>query len=122
RTTPQAIPEAPAATAVLSTTRMSAPEPLPAAFKLCARWKAVLSAWMPAPMMAYFVPLGTAIPAHAPFSLPVQCGLSYRPGSPIGPHWYANSGDVLAHGRGSIVNQFLHAGPKLACFRKEKVR
>src|SRR4029078_5967732 len=62
RTTPQAIPEAPAATAVLSTTRMSAPEPLPAAFKLCARWKAVLSLWMPAPMMAYFVALGTAIP------------------------------------------------------------
>jgi hypothetical protein len=57
----------------------------------------VLSPWIPAPMMAYFVPLGTAIPTHAPFSLPVQCGLFYRPGTPIGPHWYANYGSILAH-------------------------
>ena len=55
------MPEAPAAIAVLSTTRMSSPDPRPLAFSICARWKAVLRPWMPAPITAYLVLCGIAM-------------------------------------------------------------
>src|SRR5680860_1805095 len=57
--TPQAIPEAPSPTAVLSTTATSAPEPSPRIRSSRARCHAVDRPCTPAPTTTYRMPAGT---------------------------------------------------------------
>src|ERR1700730_1262275 len=59
--TPQAIPDAPAAMRVLSSTSTSRPLPRPLSRNAFARCQAVLRPWMPAPTTRYFVRVGKAM-------------------------------------------------------------
>src|SRR5260221_7376304 len=65
--TPQAMPEAPAAIAALSSTRTSWPPPRPRRRRFSARCQAVLRPWMPAPMTTYLTCDGRAMAEHFPF-------------------------------------------------------
>src|SRR5262250_644677 len=65
--TPQAMPEAPAAIAVLSITRTSWPPPSPRRRRFSARCQAVLRPWMPAPMTTYLTCDGRAMAEVFPF-------------------------------------------------------
>ena len=71
------MPEAPAAIAVLSMTRMSLPPPLPWASSLAARCQAVERPWIPAPMIEVLhrmrqrhviSPTGPGVPHRSPRS------------------------------------------------------
>src|SRR5579872_1191350 len=68
------MPEAPAATPVLSTIRMSAPLPLPRARSSRARWYPVLRPWTPAPTIRYLVWGGRVIVASLRVRRALQLG------------------------------------------------